>query len=148
MLACDFAITDDDAQLGDFHLNRELIGGGGPMYRLPRIVGLLRAKEIVLLGKLLTGREAAEWGLVNLSAPVERLEDVARDFVAPLLQRARLTIELAKLGLNQGLEALRTTLAVVEHAALAALSQTEETRSTVQAFLDQHGSRGGGGAKP
>lgn len=140
MLACDFAIAAADARIGDFHLNRELIGGGGPSYRLPRLVGLRRAKEIVLLGKLLSGDEAAKCGLVNLAAPGQHLDEVVRDFVSPLLSRSALAVEMAKLALNQGLEAPRAAMAALEHASLAAVSQTAETRAAVEAFLDRRAS--------
>ncbi len=42
MISCDFAITSDDAKVGDFHIRRALFGGAGPIYRLPRYIGLER----------------------------------------------------------------------------------------------------------
>ena len=67
MISCDFAIAADDARLGDYHIRRALYGGAGPIYRVPRIIGLRKTKELMLTGKLLTGVEAAEWGLINAS---------------------------------------------------------------------------------
>ena len=58
MINCDFAIAAEDAKIGDFHMRRALFGGAGPIYRLPRILGERRAKELMLTGKLLTGLEA------------------------------------------------------------------------------------------
>ena len=71
MINSDFAIAADDAQIGDFHMRRALFGGAGPIYRLPRIIGERRAKELMLSGKLLTGKEAKEWGLINDCAPAD-----------------------------------------------------------------------------
>jgi enoyl-CoA hydratase len=54
MINCDFAIATEDAKIGDFHMRRALFGGAGPIYRLPRILGERKAKELMLTGKLLT----------------------------------------------------------------------------------------------
>ena len=58
MISCDFCIAADDAQIGDFHIRRALFGGAGPIYRLPRYIGLRKAKELMLTGKLLSGKSA------------------------------------------------------------------------------------------
>ncbi len=63
MISCDFAIAADDALIGDFHIRRALFGGAGPIYRVPRMIGVRKTKELMLTGKLLTGVEAAEFGL-------------------------------------------------------------------------------------
>src|SRR6267154_2304300 len=60
MVNCDFAIAADDAKIGDFHIRRALFGGAGPLYRLPRLVGIRKSKELMLTGKLLTGIEAKQ----------------------------------------------------------------------------------------
>ena len=69
MISCDFAIAADDAKIGDFHIRRALFGGAGPIYRVPRMIGIRKTKELMLTGKLLSGVEAAEFGLINKSAP-------------------------------------------------------------------------------
>ena len=58
MISCDFALAATTARIGDFHIRRALFGGCGPIYRLPRYVGLRKAKELMLTGKLLSGTEA------------------------------------------------------------------------------------------
>ena len=69
MISCDFCIAADDARIGDFHIRRALFGGAGPIYRLPRYIGLRKTKELLFTGKLLSGKECEEWGLANVSAP-------------------------------------------------------------------------------
>jgi enoyl-CoA hydratase len=56
MISCDFAIASDDALIGDFHIRRALFGGAGPIYRLPRYIGLRKTKELLFTGKLLSGK--------------------------------------------------------------------------------------------
>ena len=69
MISCDFCIAADDAKIGDFHIRRALFGGAGPIYRLPRYIGLRKTKELLFTGKLLSGKECEDWGLANVSAP-------------------------------------------------------------------------------
>src|SRR5215211_8212644 len=85
MISCDFAITADDAKIGDFHIRRALFGGAGPIYRLPRYIGIRKTKELMLTGKLLSGKEAVDFDLINASAPAEELDQLVTDFVAPLI---------------------------------------------------------------
>src|SRR5438552_5275236 len=92
MISCDFAIAADDAKIGDFHIRRALFGGAGPIYRLPRYIGLRRTKELLLTGKLLTGKQCAEWGLANLSAPAEELDQAVADFIAPMKDKSAFTM--------------------------------------------------------
>ena len=84
----DFGIAAEDAKIGDFHIRRALFGGAGPMYRLPRILGERRAKELMLTGKLLSGRQAYELGLVNACAPADDLDACVDRFVADLADKS------------------------------------------------------------
>src|SRR6201987_1492346 len=94
MISCDFAVVADDARIGDYHIRRALFGGAGPIYRLPRYIGVRRTKELLLTGKLLSGTECAEWGLVNVSAPAEELDQVVADFIAPLIDKSAFTMRI------------------------------------------------------
>src|SRR5215216_5242848 len=104
MISCDFCIAADDARIGDFHIRRALFGGAGPIYRLPRYIGLRKTKELLLTGKLLSGKECEDWGLANVSAPSgPALEQAIADFVAPSGQK-RLHHAHPKLAANRGLD--------------------------------------------
>src|SRR3954468_13755530 len=92
MISCDFALATSEAKIGDFHINRALFGGAGPIYRLPRMIGVRRSKELMLTGKLLSGDQCAEWGLVNAAAPAEELEQAIADFVAPMKDKSAFTM--------------------------------------------------------
>ncbi len=83
LISCDFCLAADEARIGDFHIRRALFGGAGPIYRLPRYIGMRRAKELMLTGKLLSGKECAEWGLANASAPASRIRPVGPGFLCP-----------------------------------------------------------------
>ncbi|MEU3984010.1 enoyl-CoA hydratase/isomerase family protein [Streptomyces sp. NPDC026672] len=64
-LACDFRVAAVDAQFGQYEINMGLFPGGGGTQRLPRLVGISRAKELILSGELVDAAEALRIGLVN-----------------------------------------------------------------------------------
>ena len=137
MINCDFAIAEEDALIGDFHIRRALFGGAGPIYRLPRILGLRKAKELMLTGKLLTGRQAYDWGLVNDVAPAQDLDECVDRFVSELTDKSPFTMWITKMAINQGLDADIQSLMVMEHLAVGNALQSEDAREGVNAFLEK-----------
>ena len=74
-LACDLRVASSRARLGLTHITRGLVPWDGGTQRLPRLVGLGRATELVLTGRLIDGAEALHIGLVNKAvAPGEAIE--------------------------------------------------------------------------
>jgi enoyl-CoA hydratase len=137
LISCDFCIAADDAKIGDFHIRRALFGGAGPIYRLPRYIGLRKTKELLFTGKLLSGKQAEEWGLANVSAPTERLEEVIDEFVAPLKDKSAFTMRITKLAANRGLDGDTETLIALESMTCNVAHQSEDAREGVQAFLEK-----------
>ncbi len=73
-LACDLMIADEEAQLGDEHIRRNLLPSGGSSQRLPRKLGLQRALYYLVTGRRMTGRQAVELGLAVQAVPSDLLE--------------------------------------------------------------------------
>ena len=88
VLACDLAVADEQARLGDQHANFGLVAGGGGSQRLPRVIGARRAKELMLLGGWLEAREALAWGLVNCVAPAGQLAETLDRLAAELCDKS------------------------------------------------------------
>ena len=137
MISCDFAIAADDAKIGDFHIRRALFGGAGPIYRLPRYIGLRKTKELLFTGKLLSGKQCEQWGLANVSAPTEELEDAIAEFVAPLKDKSAFTMRITKLAANRGLDGDTETLIALESMTCNVAHQSNDAREGVQAFLEK-----------
>jgi enoyl-CoA hydratase len=138
MISCDFAIVADDAKIGDFHIRRALFGGAGPIYRLPRYIGLRKTKELLLTGKLLSGTECEQWGLANVSAPAGApLEQAIADFVAPMTDKSQFTMRITKLAANRGLDGDTETLIALESMTCNVAHQSDDAREGVQAFLEK-----------
>lgn len=104
LLACDMALAADDARIGDQHANFGLMAGAGGTARLIRKVGLQYAMEICLTGKWLSGKEAAEIGLVLRSVPGDSLEDEVAKLVGSLKEKSRTGLAFTKRAIVRGLE--------------------------------------------
>ena len=137
MINSDFAVAADDALIGDFHMNRALFGGAGPIYRLPRIIGERKAKELMLSGKLLTGKEAKEWGLVNDCAPADELDDCVERFAAQFTDKSPFQMSITKMTLNRSLDADTNTMMVLERLAVGVTLNSNDAAEGVAAFLEK-----------
>ena len=69
MLASDFAVVADDARLRAPFATMGFTPDSGASWLIPRLVGVARAKEMLLLGREISGAQAAEWGLVHRAVP-------------------------------------------------------------------------------
>jgi enoyl-CoA hydratase/carnithine racemase len=95
-LACDLRVVASDAVVGLPETRIGLIPDVGGSSRLPAVVGLGRAKELIMTGKLIDGAEAERIGLANRVAPPESLDDAVSSLVDELLACAPVAVGLAK----------------------------------------------------
>ena len=137
MISTDFAIAADDARIGDFHMRRALFGGAGPIYRVPRMIGIRKTKELMLTGKLLSGVEAAAWNLVNASAPAAGLDAAVEEFVALLTDKSPFQMNITKSAIDRGLDADTESLMLIERLSVGVTLQSEDAREGVSAFLEK-----------
>jgi enoyl-CoA hydratase len=72
-LACDILIASEEARFADTHARVGMVPGWGLSQKLPRLVGLSRAREIAFTGAPVFARQAYEWGLVNHVVPASEL---------------------------------------------------------------------------
>jgi enoyl-CoA hydratase/carnithine racemase len=110
-LACDLRVIAADALVGMPETRIGLIPDVGGSSRLPQVVGLGRAKELIMTGKLITGEEAERIGLANRVAPAEELDAATGSLVDDLLACAPVAVGLAKRVMDASARpALSTTL--------------------------------------
>jgi len=100
LLNCDFAIAAESARIGDGHLNFGQMGGGGVLTLLSRMIGIQRAVELVMSGKFLDARTAAEWGLVSRVVADDELADAGAEFAASVAAKSALAVANAKEMMN------------------------------------------------
>jgi enoyl-CoA hydratase len=137
MLAADLVIAAEDAKIADQHINVGLFGGGGCVYRLALLVGMRKAKEIVLTGKRLSGREAAEIGLINQAVPLDKLDGAVAELAAELSSKSPVALKLSKWYINK--VAMVNASANLELAIMYSLidSTSEDKEEGMRAFLEK-----------
>lgn len=84
-LACDLLIASANARFADTHARVGLMPGWGLSQKLPRMIGIHRAKEVSLTGNFVTARQADEWGLVNRVVAADDLMPVCRKLAGDML---------------------------------------------------------------
>jgi enoyl-CoA hydratase len=104
MLACDVVFAGTGARFGDQHAQYGLVPGGGGSQRLPRIVGLRRALDLMYTNRWLDAQEAERWGLVNYVVADDELFDQALAYCEDLATKSRSGLAAMKRMSRQGLE--------------------------------------------
>lgn len=103
LLSCDVVIAAETATIGDGHLNFGQLPGAGGSQRLPRAIGALRAKHLMLTGRMIDAAEAERIGLVAEVVPAGALLDRALAFARDLGGKSPAGLRGAKYLVNQGL---------------------------------------------
>jgi enoyl-CoA hydratase len=96
----DLAIASEDAVIGDQHMKFGLLGAGGSPYRVPLLIGIRKAKELIFTGKTLTGREAELIGLVNRAVPLDKLESTVDALAVELAELSPVAMRISKALIN------------------------------------------------
>ena len=95
-LACDLIVVAAEAKLGDTHARYGIRPSWGMSQRLPRRVGVLKARELSYTGRTFSGEEALDMGLANFAPPLERLDEVIDGLCDQILANSRDTIAAYK----------------------------------------------------
>ncbi|ACL05043.1 Crotonase/Enoyl-Coenzyme A (CoA) hydratase superfamily protein [Desulfatibacillum aliphaticivorans] len=130
-LACDFRIAAEDAKLGLPDVKNGFIPGIGATTRLPRLIGLARAKELLLMGTNIDANKALDFGLVNATVPLEDVEAVVEEWCSRLIRRAPMALAAGKHLLNTWADLEET--ADVQMKLLA----SEDAKEGVTAFFER-----------
>ncbi len=134
-LACDVRIASDRSELGLPEINLGMIPGGGGTQRLPRLVGLARAAEMILTGERIRADEAYRIGLLNRVIPKEGFEEGALELLRRLAEKPPLALRAAKLALRASQETHIRDGLVLEKLLFGELFNTQDLVEGVSAFL-------------
>lgn len=104
-LAADFTVAADDATFWEPFIGRGFSPDSGSTWLLPRLVGLARARRMLLLGEKVSGADAADWGLIHQAVPTDRLDTTADELVARLAAGPTVALGLAKQAIAYGQQA-------------------------------------------
>jgi enoyl-CoA hydratase len=136
-IACDLRIAADHARFGQPELALGIIPGAGGTQRLPRIVGLGRAKQLILTGEAIDAKTALDWGLVSRVVPAADLPAAAQALAERVLARGPLAIRLAKLALNASARVDLDSGLLIETLAQALCFSSEDKVEGASAFLEK-----------
>ena len=134
-MACDMRIAGEGAKFGQPEVSLGIMPAAGGTYRLPRLVGLGRAKELIFTGAIIDAREAERIGLVNRVVPDAEVLAAALEMAKRIAAQAPLAVRLSKLIMNQG--ARGATMGEVESVAQAILFESDDKRRRMTEFLER-----------
>jgi enoyl-CoA hydratase len=136
-MACDLRIASEDARFGQPEVKLGILPGAGGTQRLPRLIGIGRAKEVLYMGDFIDAPTALAWGLVNRVVPRERLLEEAKALAHALLQRPPLALTLIKSCVQVGMQGdLRSGLEY-EARCSTILHASEDRQEGLRAFLEK-----------
>jgi enoyl-CoA hydratase/carnithine racemase len=136
-VACDFRTMAEDAVAGIMEVRVGLLPDVGGCSRLPALVGLGNAKELIMTGKVIDGREAHRIGFANRIGTAESLDDVTAGLANELLGCAPRAVGLAKRVLDTAAKPALATTLELEVSAQETLAGTEDFAEGTRAFFEK-----------
>jgi enoyl-CoA hydratase/3-hydroxyacyl-CoA dehydrogenase len=133
----DIRIASEDAMLGQPEINLGFIPGAGGTQRLPRIVGVSKAKELIMTGDMIPAKEAERIGLVNKVVPADRLDSEARSLALKLADKPPIALAYAKYAIDNGIETTLEKGLLLEATLFSLLFTTEDVMEGVTAFIEK-----------
>jgi len=103
LLASDFAVVADDARIRAPFAAMGFTPDSGGSWLIPRLAGIARAKELIMLGREISGAQAADYGMVHRAVPDAQVDAAAGDLVDELASAATVAVGLSKLLIHRGL---------------------------------------------
>ncbi|KAI1732642.1 enoyl-CoA hydratase/isomerase domain-containing protein [Ditylenchus destructor] len=134
-LACDIRIASPNSKLGLPETRWAIIPGAGGTQRLPRLVGIAKAKELIMTGKVLSGKEALDLGIVNQID--EKPFDKALNMAKEILKKGPIAIRAAKIAINQGSQVEINSAMAIEKLCYAQTLPTKDRIEGLAAFSEK-----------
>ena len=136
-LSCDFRIAAESAKLGFPESNVGLIPGSGGCSRLVKLVGIAKAKRLVMTGEMIPAQQALAMGLVEEVLPADKLMPRAMELAKQLAGKAPLALGLAKVVLNACVNVDPDTGRHIERLGQSILKKTEDHLEGAKAFVEK-----------
>lgn len=137
LLACDFAIAVNEALLGLTETSWAIIPGAGGTQRLPRLIGEMKAKEMILTAAKITATEAEALGIILKAVPQEALLDECESLAMRIMQNGPVAVRQAKYAITQGMNTDLQTGLTIESKAYELVIPTEDRFEALQAFSEK-----------
>lgn len=136
-LACDLRVAAADSKIGLTETKLAIIPGAGGTQRLPRIIGIAKAKELVFTARIIDGNVAQSIGLANAVAEPGKAFEKALELAREIRPRGPVALKMAKLAISKGMEVDKTTGFAIEEAAYAQVIPTKDRLEALAAFREK-----------
>ncbi|MBC8442462.1 MAG: enoyl-CoA hydratase/isomerase family protein [Deltaproteobacteria bacterium] len=136
-LASDIRIASENASMGLTEARLAIIPGGGGTQRLPRIIGVAKAKELIFTGRRVDAKEALDIGLVNRVTTSETLLDACMEMADMIAQTGPIAVEMAKYAIDKGIETDLATGLAIESNAYRVTIPTQDRIEGLTAFREK-----------
>ncbi|MED4890056.1 enoyl-CoA hydratase [Lysinibacillus fusiformis] len=136
-LACDLRVAAAHVKLGLTETSLGIIPGAGGTQRLPRLIGLGKAKELIYTARRLNAEEAKNYGIVEYVHETHEVMERAQQLALEMAKNAPLSLVQAKVAMNQGVEVDLATGLKIESLAYSALIPTEDRLEGLLAFQEK-----------
>ncbi|OBB78067.1 enoyl-CoA hydratase/isomerase family protein [Mycobacterium sp. 852014-52144_SCH5372336] len=136
-LASDFCLAASDAVFWEPFMARGFTPDSGAAWLLPRLVGMVRTRQLLMLGEELSGTTAAQWGIIHGACPEDELEGAATDLVSRLAAAPTVALGLTKWLLHSGNGLDLDRHLQNEAMALELSSRSEDFKEGLAAFRDK-----------
>ena len=135
-LACDLRVCASDSQLGQPEILLGVIPGAGGTQRLPRLVGVGRAKELIYTGRFIAAEEALQIGLVNEVVEPGQVYERAIEIAERFANGPLVALMAAKQVIQSGIDIDKATGILLERQAFASLFATEDQKIGMESFIE------------
>ncbi len=136
-LACDFRIMKKGAKIGLTELSLALIPGWGGTQRLPKLIGMTKAKEMIMLAKRIDAEEAEKIGLINKAVDPDKFEEEVMNLAKQLAEMAPVSLRVAKYAINFGYSLPPEIGLVIEAGMFAVATSTQDVVEGINAFFQK-----------
>ena len=136
-MACDIRIASDKAKFGQPEVGLGITPGFAGTQRLPRIVGVAKAKELIYTGRMIDSNEALQIGLVNAVTTPETLLEEAMTMAKMIAKNSQSAVRYAKTAINRGIETDIETGMLIEKDIFGLCFANDEQKEGMTAFVEK-----------
>lgn len=141
LLSCDFAIAAEGVSLGLTETSWAIIPGAGGTQRLPRLIGEMKAKELIFTAKKLTAEEACQLGILLRVVPRDQLMSACEELAANIMKNGPIAVKQAKYAIDQGMNTDLQTGMAIEGKAYELTIPTQDRLEALLAFSERRKAR-------
>jgi enoyl-CoA hydratase/carnithine racemase len=137
ILCCDLVLAAEGAKMGDAHATYGFVPGGGSSVRLPRKIGVNRAKYLLYTARHVPAETMVEWGLVHAVVPGDALDAAVRDLAEDLAAKSPLTLRRVKRLVNEQADQPLDAALRLEHMMGDLHWTSDDMKEGVDAFIEK-----------